>query len=114
MNFNMHNLEKTLNELHGMLKTVEQNIVKKRKNDVLVVQKGKGFKRHGTKKGKGKGKTPVKNWKNNKVKSEPKPNPQVEMLCFHCNEKGHWKRNSKKYLEEKKGMNSSKSGVKKE
>ena len=106
MNFNMHSLDKTLTELHGMLKTAEQNIVKKGKNNVLMVQRGKGFKRSGNGKGKsnaqGKGKAPVKNWNNKKPNPEPKPNPQGEMLCFHCNEKGHWKRNCKKYLEDKK------------
>ncbi|KAM7507364.1 hypothetical protein LguiA_017817 [Lonicera macranthoides] len=47
-----------------------------------MVQKGKGFKKGGNGKGKsnakGKGKALVKNWKNKKPSSEPKPNPQVE------------------------------------
>ena len=33
-------MEKTISELHGMLKTTEQNI--KTTNNVLMVQKGKG------------------------------------------------------------------------
>ncbi|KAM7465653.1 hypothetical protein LguiB_013215 [Lonicera macranthoides] len=119
MNFNMHSLEKTLTEMHGMLKTAEQNIVKKGKNNVLMVQKGKGFKKGGNGKGnsnaKGKGKAPIKNWKNKKQSFEPKPNPQAEMVCFHCNEKGHWKRNCKKYLDDKKkGLAPSSSGAQKE
>ena len=40
MNYNMHNLEKTIYELHGMLKNAEQNI--KTTSNVLMVQKGKG------------------------------------------------------------------------
>ena len=49
MNYNMHYMEKSIAELHGMLKNVETNI--QTKNPVFVVQKGEGMKR----KGKGKG-----------------------------------------------------------
>ena len=45
MNYNMHNIEKIVSELHGMLKTAEQNI--KNTKDVLMVNKGKGMKRKG-------------------------------------------------------------------
>ncbi|KAK9109946.1 hypothetical protein Sjap_018006 [Stephania japonica] len=51
MNYNMNNMEKSISELHLMLKTAEQNI-KKPSGNVLMVQKGKGMK----KKGKGKAK----------------------------------------------------------
>ena len=40
MNYNMHNMEKTISELYGMFKTAEQNI--KTTSNVLMVQKGKG------------------------------------------------------------------------
>ena len=40
MNYNMHNIEKKIFELHEMLKTAEQNI--KTTSNVLMVQKGKG------------------------------------------------------------------------
>ena len=52
----MHNMEKTISELHGMLKIVEQNI--KTTSNVLMVQKGKGkdMKRKWVTKGKAKGK----------------------------------------------------------
>ncbi|KAJ1253466.1 hypothetical protein BS78_K167000 [Paspalum vaginatum] len=50
MNYNMNGLEKSLTELHGMLKTVEQNI-KNETSDVLLVQKGKRFKKKGKAKG---------------------------------------------------------------
>ena len=40
MNYNIHNMEKTISELHGLLKTAEQNI--KTTSNVLMVQKGKG------------------------------------------------------------------------
>ena len=44
MNYNMNGLEKSLTELHGMLKTAEQNI-KHKTSDVLLVQKGKKTKK---------------------------------------------------------------------
>ena len=50
MNYNMHGMNKTIFELHGMLKTTKKNI--KTNKDVLMVNKGKGMKRMG--KGKGK------------------------------------------------------------
>ena len=46
MNFNMHSMEKTVSELHGMLKTAEKNI-KNSTKDVLMVNKGKGMKKVG-------------------------------------------------------------------
>ena len=55
MNYNMHNMEKTISELHGMLKIVQQNI--KTTSNVLMVQKGKGkdMKRKWVTKGQGQG-----------------------------------------------------------
>ena len=66
LNYNMHNMEKTISELHEMLKTVEQNI--KTTSNVLMVQKGKGkdTKRKWVTKGKA---------KDNK---KPKPNPNTK------------------------------------
>ncbi|KAI5650186.1 hypothetical protein M9H77_36191 [Catharanthus roseus] len=101
MNFNMHNMEKSINELHGMLKQAEQNIRKSSPN-VLMVQKGQ-FKKN---KGKGKGKDMAKKGKG-KQKPKPKVKPPKEGTCFHCNEPGHWKRNCKLYLEEKKKQKAS-------
>ena len=66
MNYNMHNMEKTISELHGMLKTAKQNI--KTTSNVLMVQKGKGkdMKRKWVTKDKA---------KDNK---KPKPNPDIK------------------------------------
>ena len=50
MNYNMHDMNKTISKLHGMLKTSKKNI--KTITDILMVNKGKGMKRMG--KGKGK------------------------------------------------------------
>ena len=68
MNHNMHKMEKSISELHEILKTAEQNI--KTTNNVLMVQNGKDMKRKWVTKGKGKDtKTP---------KPKPNPNPKVK------------------------------------
>ena len=66
MNFNMLSMDKTVLELHGMLKTTEKNI-KNSTKDVLMVNKGKGMK----KVGKGKGKN-YKGFQKPKPKLKPK------------------------------------------
>lgn len=111
MNYNMNEMDKSISELHTMLKTAEQNIKSKPGQILMVKQKGKGFK----KKGKGKG----KGWGG---KSNPKPKPnlsskaksQKDDVCFFCNEPGHWKRNCKLYKEDqmnKKTGGTSASGI---
>ena len=111
MNFNMHNMEKTVSELHGMLKTAEKNL-KSNTKDVLMVNKGKGMKRVG----KGKGKA-TKGFQKPKPKPKPKSKAEPkakEGICFFCNEPGHWKRNCKLYLDDlkkKKGGETTSSGI---
>ncbi|KAJ9553288.1 hypothetical protein OSB04_017333 [Centaurea solstitialis] len=104
VNYNMNNMEKTIAELHSMLKTAELNMGNKNKTkDVLMVKDGGVKKKNGQastskgkgpvqaiqsapKKGKGKG-------KGNKVK----PNKaRTENRCFICNEIGHWRQNCPK------------------
>ena len=53
MNFNMNEMEKSILELHLMLKTAKQNI-KSKPGHVLMVKKGKSFKKKGNKKRQGK------------------------------------------------------------
>lgn len=52
LNFNMNGLEKSMTELHGMLKTAEQNL--RKPNDVLLVKKETNFKKKGKAKAKAK------------------------------------------------------------
>ena len=103
LNFHMNNMEKSLQELHGMLKTAEESL-KKTPNHVMVVQKNAKFKKS-SKTGKGiKGKKKNTSDKPKLVKSQAASSP-AESQCFYCKEKGHWKRNCKKFLADKKDGN---------
>ncbi|KAJ9538917.1 hypothetical protein OSB04_031650 [Centaurea solstitialis] len=96
VNYNMNNMEKSIVELHSMLKTAELNLGNKNKTkDVLMknghasTSKGKGpvqAVQSAPKKGKGKGKG--KKVKPNKARTENR--------CFTCNEVGHWRQNCPK------------------
>ncbi|KAJ9553514.1 hypothetical protein OSB04_017559 [Centaurea solstitialis] len=104
VNYNMNNMEKTIAELHSMLKTAEVNMGNKNKTkDVLMVKDGGVKKKNGhasTSKGKGpvqaiqsapkkgKGKGKGKKVKPNKARTENR--------CFICNEIGHWRQNCPK------------------
>jgi hypothetical protein len=102
-----------------MLKTTEESI-KKNPNHVMMIQKGNKKRKRWTPpnpKGKGKEKSSSSESSGSKLKSAPKAKsgPTSEDECFHCHEKGHWSRNCKKYLEEKKkkkkGSETSTSGI---
>ncbi|KAJ9542420.1 hypothetical protein OSB04_028926 [Centaurea solstitialis] len=106
INYNTNNMEKTIAELHSMLKTAELNMGAKNKTkDVLMVRDGGVKKKHGHG-GTGKGKGPVqatqsapKVRENIKGKGKGKgkkvkPNKaRTENRCFTCNEVGHWRQN---------------------
>ena len=94
MNYNMSGMEKTPEEVLAMLKTVEEGLRKNHKQ-VLLVNKTASFKKKGKpKKGKGAGKTGSQ--------SNSKGGAKNETECFYCKGTGHWKRNCKKYLADKK------------
>nr|GEX66894.1 hypothetical protein [Tanacetum cinerariifolium] len=93
-NYNMHNIGKTIAELHAMLKLYEKGIQKKAETlVVLAIREGKiqkDKKNREGKKGKDKG--------NNKLTYDPKPkilwlrkrdNPIKESICHDCKEVGH-------------------------
>jgi len=108
MNYNMNGWDKSIGELHGMLKTAEASMGKK-VSPVLMINEG-GKKRHqpdpkanvakgkGRIKGKGKGKAKVEP---SKPKAK-KPKVAENDPCFGCGEIGHWMRNCPTYLKELK------------
>ena len=81
-----------------MLKTYEADSKKsKPQGQVLAVAEKKITKKKKGKKErnkKGKGKAPVENGSKDKS--------LANMECFYCKGKGHWKRNCRKYLNDKK------------
>nr|GFB35585.1 hypothetical protein [Tanacetum cinerariifolium] len=103
-NYNMHGMEKTVNELHAMLKLHEETLPKKDDNLSLHairagrVQKNQKNKPHKAAKGghgKGKGKM---GYASNNAPFAPKPktpspskkdNPTKEAICHQCGEVGH-------------------------
>ncbi|KAK8518051.1 hypothetical protein V6N12_033043 [Hibiscus sabdariffa] len=101
LNFNMNEIEKTLPQLLGMLRTAEGNMKKGRSKSVLMVREAKG-------KGKGKGKKVAKSKGIGKTKPKgkealkPKGGVSKDGKCFHYGKTGHWKRNCPIYLEEVK------------
>ncbi|KAK8988373.1 hypothetical protein V6N11_061131 [Hibiscus sabdariffa] len=97
LNFNMNEINKTLPQLLGMLRTAEGNMKKGGSKSVLMVRevKGKGKK---VAKSKGIGKTKPKG----KEALKPKGGVNKDGKCFHCGKPGHWKRNCRIYLEDVK------------
>ncbi|GJZ07564.1 zinc finger, CCHC-type containing protein, partial [Tanacetum coccineum] len=112
-NYNMHNMGKTLAELHAMIKLHEKGILKKAETlTVLAIHKGKIQKdkkklQGANNKAKGKNKLTYAP----KIKITPPPkrdNPAKDCICHYCKEVGHWRRNCPSYNAElKKRKNAS-------
>nr|GFA48278.1 retrotransposon protein, putative, Ty1-copia subclass [Tanacetum cinerariifolium] len=107
-NYNMHNMEKTIGELHALLIEYEKGLPKKAVTpQVMAIQGGRiqkaNKKSHNAKgKGKGKGKGMDKSYisKPKHPKPNAKEHPTKNDACHHCKEVGHWKRNCPVYLAE--------------
>ncbi|KAK9669867.1 hypothetical protein RND81_13G160000 [Saponaria officinalis] len=105
LNYNMNGIEKYLTKLHGMLKTAEKNMKTNPMDDVLMVSKGKGFKRSS----KGKGKAKVQPTKGPRKPAGPKGWGKAKATdantCLYFREDGHWKMECPKYQEDLKNGN---------
>ncbi|KAI3784081.1 hypothetical protein L1987_43173 [Smallanthus sonchifolius] len=116
LNYNMNGWEKSISELHSMLRTAEKNIPKK-PSQALVIREGHVKKpKYNKPNSKAKGK-PNKG-KGKQVATTPAPKRKKEKVaandpCFECGVVGHWKRNCPTYLAElkKKRGDASTSGI---
>ncbi|KAK8715425.1 hypothetical protein V6N13_042759 [Hibiscus sabdariffa] len=97
LNFNMNEINKTLPQLLGMLRTAESDLKKNGSMSILMVREAKG---KGKQKAKSKGNGKSKPKGNDALK--PEGGISKERKCFHCDKVGHWKRNCPLYLEEVK------------
>ncbi|GJX11008.1 putative RNA-directed DNA polymerase [Tanacetum coccineum] len=108
-NYNMHNMGKTMGELHAMLIEYDKGLPKKAETpQVMMIKSGK-FQKANKKslKAKGKGKANGKG-KDKQVyipkpknpKSSAKEHPAKDDTCHHCKEVGHYKGNCPAYLAE--------------
>ncbi|GJU46520.1 retrotransposon protein, putative, ty1-copia subclass [Tanacetum coccineum] len=108
-NYNMHNMGKTIGELHAMLIEYEKGLPKKAETPQVMMIKGgkiqkankKSLKAKGKGKANGKGKDKqVYIPKPKNPKPSAKEHPAKDDTCHHCKEVGHWKRNCHVYLAE--------------
>ncbi|GJR72520.1 retrotransposon protein, putative, ty1-copia subclass [Tanacetum coccineum] len=108
-NCNMHNMDKTIGELHALLIEYEKGLSKKAATpQVMAIQGGriqkankKSLNAKGKCKGKGKGKDkPVYIPKPKNPKISAKEHPTKDDACHHYKEVVHWKKNCSVYLVE--------------
>ncbi|GJV86719.1 retrotransposon protein, putative, ty1-copia subclass, partial [Tanacetum coccineum] len=108
-NYNMHNMGKTVGELHAMLIEYEKGLPKKAETPQVMMIKGgkiqkankKSLKAKGKGKANGKGKDKqVYIPKPKNPKPSAKEHPTKDDTCHHCKEVGHCKRNCPAYLAE--------------
>jgi hypothetical protein len=99
VNFNMQNLDVSLDELHKLLIQAERDMglnVSTTKDVLNVNTKSKGkFKKSGKK---GKKQAPKKGKAYEANSSKPNKGTSFGDKCHYCEGKGHWKRNCSKYL----------------
>ncbi|GJY47242.1 hypothetical protein Tco_0436305 [Tanacetum coccineum] len=107
-NYNMHNMGKTIGELHALLIEYEKGLPKKAATpQVMAIQGGriqKANKKSLNAKGKGKGKDKGKDKSYTPKPKNPKPYAKEHLAkddsYHHCKEVGHCKRNYPAYLAE--------------
>ncbi|GJX13326.1 retrotransposon protein, putative, ty1-copia subclass [Tanacetum coccineum] len=124
-NYNMHNMGKTIGEIHAMLIEYEKCLPKKAETPQVMMIKSGQIQKPNKKSLKAKGKNKVKGKGKDKKVYVPKPKnpkptamerPAKDDACHHCKEVGHWKRNCPVYLAEllkkkKQVVDASSSGI---
>jgi transposase InsO family protein len=115
VNYRMHAMDKSLDELQNMLVETEENLKREKGvKDVLAVsERSKKNKKKTRRAKKGKGRvTPQAQAKGAPKGSQVKNPATSETECYYCKNKGHWRRNCPKYLADKKaGKVPSSSGI---
>ncbi|KAK8610043.1 hypothetical protein V6N13_026587 [Hibiscus sabdariffa] len=91
----MNEINKTLPQLLGMLRTVKSVLKKNGSKSILIVREAKGKRKT---KSKGNGKSKPKG----KDALKPEKGISKDGKCFHCDKSGHWRRNCPLFLEEVK------------
>ncbi|GJV34447.1 retrotransposon protein, putative, ty1-copia subclass [Tanacetum coccineum] len=86
-NYNMHNMGKTIGEIHAMLIEYEKGLPKKAETPTIKMIKRERIRR-------------VYIPKPNNPKPAAKERLAKDDACHHCKEVGHWKRNCPVYLAE--------------
>ncbi|GKA37517.1 zinc finger, CCHC-type containing protein [Tanacetum coccineum] len=110
-NYNMHDMGKTVNELHAMLKLHEQTLPKKNVAPALhAIRAGKVQKKNNKNKkpqlaargnNKGKGESKLAYAPKPKIPPPPKKgNHAKDVICHQCGDVGHWRKNCPQYLAE--------------
>ncbi|GJZ99210.1 hypothetical protein Tco_0671761 [Tanacetum coccineum] len=108
-NYNMHNMGKTIGELHAMLIEYEKGLPKKAETPQVMMIKGGKIQKAKKKSLKAKGKGKANGKGNDKQVYIPKPknpkpsakeHPAKDDTCHHYKEVGYWKRNCPVYLVE--------------
>ncbi|GJY42134.1 zinc finger, CCHC-type containing protein [Tanacetum coccineum] len=107
-NYNMHNIGKTVSELHALLIECEKSLPKKAATpQVMAIQGGriqkankKSQNANGKGKGKGNGKDKSYIPKPKNLKPSTKERLAKDDAYHHCKEVGHWKMNFPVYLDE--------------
>ncbi|GJR72327.1 retrotransposon protein, putative, ty1-copia subclass [Tanacetum coccineum] len=107
----MHNIGKTINELHAMLKLHEQTLPKSNAPALHAIRAGKVQKGNKQKKPQPQMAARGQNQEKGKNKLAYAPKPKIhpppkrenlakDSICHECGETGHWKRNCPQYLAE--------------
>nr|GEW96894.1 retrotransposon protein, putative, Ty1-copia subclass [Tanacetum cinerariifolium] len=90
-NYNMHNMRKTIGELHALLVEYEKGLSKKVATPQVMAIQGDRIQKANKK-------SQIAKVKAQNPKPSAKERPSKDDTCHHCKEVGHWKKNCPVYL----------------